>query len=99
MKVFYKIDGTEYMKTVRDIEEFNRICIAEELDPKNIEIDGNSFLPYFCPIVIPKTYAPTSEDQRRINIASSNFGSNVLLLSNTTKFISANGSATYRIAE
>ena len=43
MKVYYKIDGTEYMKTVRDIDEFNRICIADELDPKNIEIDGNSF--------------------------------------------------------
>lgn len=43
MKVFYKIDGTEYMKTVRDIDEFNRICIAEALNPRNIEIDGNSF--------------------------------------------------------
>ncbi len=43
MKVFYKIDGTEYMKTVRDIDEFNRICIAEALEPRNIEIDGNSF--------------------------------------------------------
>ena len=31
------------MKTVRDIEEFNRICIAEALEPRNIEIDGNSF--------------------------------------------------------
>lgn len=43
MKVFYKIDGTEYMKTVRDMDEFNRICIAEALEPKAIEIDGNSF--------------------------------------------------------
>ena len=43
MKVFYKIDGTEYMKTVRDMDEFNRICIAEALEPKAIEIDGDSF--------------------------------------------------------
>ena len=43
MKVFYKIDGTEYVKTVRDIDEFNRICTAEELKPRNIEIDGDSF--------------------------------------------------------
>ena len=43
MKVFYKINDTEHVKTVNTIDEFMRSCVADEVEPKCIKIDANSF--------------------------------------------------------
>ena len=57
------------------------------------EIDGKSFLPYFCPRVIPKRYAPTSEPQIIQKNPRSNVPLNVPSGANTAKFKRDHGTA------